>query len=219
MTGTWRYGVCLCFLIGCNLSRAGSFDDFFTAIRFDHVPEVKILLARGFDPNTVNEQGQAALIFAMQQGAVQVAQVLVNDPQTAIDVKTRQSESPLMLAALRGWLPLCQKLVARGAAINHPGWTALHYAATGGHTAIVQLLLDHYAYIDAESPNSSTPLMMAAQYGNSETVQLLLQAGADPDLKNSLGLTAIDFAMRVQKQESADLIAAAIRARRGKGAW
>ena len=50
------------------------------------------------------------------------------------------------------------------------------------------------SYIDAESPNKTTPLMMAARKGDLPAVKLLVQEGADLDLKNMLGLTAIDFA-------------------------
>jgi hypothetical protein len=50
-------------------------------------------------------------------------------------------------------------------------------------------------------------------------VKLLLDAGADPMLKNDLGLTAIDFAPRANRAESAKLIAAFIRGRQPKGFW
>jgi ankyrin repeat protein len=29
--------------------------------------------------------------------------------------------------------------------VNKPGWAPLHYAASGGHVAILRLLLDKYA--------------------------------------------------------------------------
>ena len=83
----------------------------------------------------------------------------------------------------------------------------------------MRLLLENFAYIDAASPNGTTPLMMAAMYGNSSAVKLLLEAGADPTLKNQLGLTAIDFAQQVKRTESAEIIAAFVRARRPKGSW
>jgi ankyrin repeat protein len=51
-------------------------------------------------------------------------------------------------------------------------------------------------------------------------VQLLLEEGADPILKNQLGLTAADFALRVSRTESAEKIAAAIRRRQpNRGKW
>jgi ankyrin repeat protein len=61
--------------------------------------------------------------------------------------------------------------------------------------------------------------MMAAQYGSPGAVKLLLEAGADPLLKNQLGLTAIDFAQRANRKDSADLIAAFVRARAPRGTW
>jgi ankyrin repeat protein len=67
-------------------------------------------------------------------------------------------------------------------------------------------LLDHSAYIDAESPNGTTPLMMAAMYGSPEAVKHLIQAGADLTIKNQLGLTALDFAIRGQRQNAKELI-------------
>ena len=83
----------------------------------------------------------------------------------------------------------------------------------------VSLLLENHAYIDAESPNKTTPLMMAAQYGNAAAVKLLLEAGADAGLKNQLGLTAIDFANKASRSDSAELIAAARRGQQPRGKW
>lgn len=198
---------------------AGSYDDFFDAIQHDNPGVVQALLSRGFDPNTVNPKGEFALIQAVRQPAFKVLEVLLQNPATKVDVRTAADESPLMLAALKGYLPLCQRLIEKEADVNKPGWTPLHYAATGGHLAVMRLLLDSHAYIDAASPNGTTPLMMAARYANKDAVQLLLDAGADPMLKNILGLTAIDFARQVHKEESVALIAAAVRAGAPKGAW
>jgi ankyrin repeat protein len=95
----------------------------------------------------------------------------------------------------------------------------LHYAATSGNPQVVQLLLEHYAYIDAESPNGSTPLMMAAMYGSAEAVRVLLDAGADATVKNAIGLTALDFAQKAGHEDAVALIAAAIRANKPSASW
>jgi len=63
------------------------------------------------------------------------------------------------------------------------------------------LLLDRGAPIDAGSPNGSTALMMAAQYGSEASVDLLLSRGADAKIKNDRGLTAGDFA-RLAKRDA-----------------
>ena len=151
--------------------------------------------------------------------SLKVAALLIGWPKINIEARTPQDESPLMLAALQGLTELCQQLIDKEADVNKPGWTPLHYASTHGHLAVMNLLLDNDAYIDAASPNNTTPLMMAAQYGTPSAVKLLLEAGADPMLKNDLGLTALDFAQHANRPDSAEIIAAFIRGRQPKGTW
>ena len=202
-----------------SCANAGSYDDFFSAIGTDNAALVNKLLVRGFDANTRNTKGEHPLIVAVRASSLKVVDVLLANPATNVDVRTPQDETPLMLAALNGYDDICQKLIARDADVNKPGWTPLHYAATNGHVSTIRLLLDHYAYIDAASPNGSTPLMMAAQYGSAAAVKVLLESGADPSLKNNLGLNAIDFANTANRFDSAALIASYIRAQRPKGSW
>ncbi len=211
--------VYLIVFIGYSISHAGSYEDFFTAIARDDAPAVSSLLQRGFDPNTPNPAGEHGLMLALRSPAPKVIAVLLAWPKTNVEVRNRQDESPLMIASIKGMTEIVSQLLDKEADVNKPGWTPLHYAATAGHLQIMNLLLEHHAYIDAASPNGSTPLMMAAMYGTPSAVKLLLEAGADPLLKNDLGLTAIDFAQRANRQESADIIAAFVRARQPRGQW
>jgi ankyrin repeat protein len=185
---------------------AGSYEDFFQSIQSDDVRTVQSLLQRGFDPNTVNAAGVPGLVLALREPSLKVAELLIGWPETKVEIRNEKDESPLMLAALKGYFSLVKKLVERDADVNKPGWTALHYAASGGHVSVIEYLLDNSAYIDAESPNGTTPLMMAAMYGSPESVKALIQAGADLNVKNSLGLTALDFAVRADRKNSKELI-------------
>ena len=205
--------------LGCSAVWAGSYDDYFKAIAQDDAPALTALLQRGFDPNTVNPAGLHGLLLAVKEPSPKVARVLIGWPKTQVESRNAADESPLMLAALAGDLELCQLLIDKDADVNKPGWTALHYAATNGHLPVLRLLLDENAYIDAASPNGTTPLMMAAHYGSAAAVKLLLEAGADPMLKNMKNMTALDFALRGSRLDSAELIRAFIRARHAKGTW
>ena len=209
----------LVVLFGFSVVNAGSYDDFFVAIKRDDSSTIINLLTRGFDPNTLNPAGEPGLLLAVKEPSIKVAEVLINWPKTDVELRNKQDESPLMMAAFKGLLDISQKLIARDADVNKTGWTPLHYAATHGHLKVIALLLDKHAYIDAESPNGSTPLMMAAHYGTPEAVKLLLESGADPLLKNQQGLSAIDFAQQAKRQDIAEIVAAAIRARKPKGTW
>lgn len=204
-------------------ANAGAFEDFFIAIQRDDGDAITTLLRRGFDPNTRDPNGQVGLTLALQNGSLKAFAALMAARQVNVEARNAQDESPLMMAALKGNVDAVKVLLARDADVNKTGWAPLHYAASAGspqHAQIISLLLERHAYIDAASPNGTTPLMMAAHYGSTEAVQLLLEEGADPTLKNQLGLTATDFAMRVGRTESAEKIAAAIRRRQpNRGKW
>ena len=202
---------------------AGSYEDFFVAIQRDDAATITMLLQRGFDPNTRDPRGQVGLMLALKADTLKAFDALMQARNLRVEERNAQDESPLMMAALRGHLEAVRALIARDADVNKPGWTPLHYAATGTQPqqpAIIALLLENYAFIDAASPNGTTPLMMAVHYGTSESVQLLLKEGADPSLKNQLGLSAADFALRASRKDMADLIAQAIRQRQpNRGRW
>jgi len=215
----FRFILYLSVYIGYSSALAGSYDDFFKAIKEDNPVVLSNLMNRGFDVNTISPQGEYALILAFREPRLKAARVLIGWPNLNAEVRSAQDESPLMLAALHGLLAECQGLIERGADVNKPGWAPLHYAATNGHLAVMQLLIDENAYLDAESPNGSTPLMMAAHYGTPSAVKLLLESGVDPTLKNNLGLTAIDFAHQANRVESAAIISAFIRGRHPKESW
>jgi hypothetical protein len=196
----FKYLLYISVLIGYSLSSAGAYDDFFKAVELDQPDKVQRLLERGFDHIRPNPKGQPALVFAMQQSSNKVVDLLVNWPTTKLSVKNPQGETPLMLAALNNKLPLAKLLILRGADVNQAGWTPLHYAATRGHIEMMRLMIDNSAYLDAESPNGTTPLMMAAHYGTPMAVKLLLEEGADPRIKNKLGLSAWDFSVNSKNE-------------------
>lgn len=211
-----------CFFISCGTVSAGSFDSYFGAVRQDNESQVIALALRGFDLNTLNEDGEHGLLLALREGSLKVADFLLSLSGVNVEARNLQGESPLMMAALKGHVAQALRLIERGAEVNKTGWTALHYAATSdapNSVPMVRLLLQHHAYIDAESPNRTTPLMMAAHYGNPAVVKLLLEEGADSTIKNEQGMTAIDFANRAGRLETAGIIAAFVRRQQPAGRW
>ena len=182
---------------------AGAYDDFFRAVKLNDARTIKSLLARGLDPNLIEaERGETGLMLALRENSSAVFETLLNARNIDLEAKARNGDTALMIASFKGNLPAVNALIEKGAEVNKTGWTPLHYAASIGNNDIVRLLLEKSAYIDAESPNKTTPIMMAARAGHIMTVKLLLDEGADATLKNDAGMTAIDFA---QKHEFKDI--------------
>jgi ankyrin repeat protein len=218
-------GACVTVLVlaATACATAGSYDDFFRSIKRDDASSVAELISRGFDPNTTDSHGQTGLMMALREPSPKVVKVLIAAPATKVELRDAADESPLMIAAIKGDVESVNALIARDADVNKTGWAPLHYAVSvqGPHqTEIARILLDHSAYIDADSPNKTTPLMMASYYGSPEAARMLLEEGADPTLRNQQGMSAADFARKGNRTElAAELDKAAARGRSsGRGA-
>jgi ankyrin repeat protein len=175
---------------------------FFRAVQTDDARTVKSMLGT-VDPNQRNPVGgEPALVLAAREGSMQVLAALLDYPGTKVDATAINGNTALMLAAYKRNMPAVQALLAKGAAVNRPGWTPLHYAAASGDDEIARLLLKRGAAVDAVSPPASgayTPLMMAAREGHDSTALLLIDSGANPRLANSEGLTPVQLAQRAGK--------------------
>ncbi|KAI9483408.1 MAG: ankyrin repeat-containing domain protein [Benjaminiella poitrasii] len=99
--------------------------------------------------------------------------------------------------------------------INHTdplGDTALHYAARFGSLTCMEMLL-HVPNVDVNLKNKkegNTPLHLSIQYEDDPEVAigmaaLLIDAGADPRVKNKAGHTVSDYVAN-RKDDMADLI-------------
>lgn len=208
-------------LVAVPAVRAADVGDFFRAIMQDNDSAMRRLLAEGIDPNSKNDKGVPGLNLALSEDSLKVARVLLASPRLKAEQRSAADESPLMIAALKGDLEIARQLIALGADVNKPGWTPLHYAATHGHLEMMNLLLEEYAFIDAQAPNGNTPLMMAAYYGPPEAVKLLIQAGADLRMRNLQGMTALDLAQKGDRRNAVELITEGLRRSQGvpRGQW
>ena len=230
MKGLPRSLLVLALLGGMGLAQAGpaqapprvsmlraatedEFRDLMLAAQRDQPSFVMKLLLAGVDPNQADAQRNTALHQAIMEESERVVKLLIEHPQMDVNALNQAGETPLMLAALRGRLPWVQALVQRGALINEAGFTALHYACSGPDNGVSAWLIAQGAEIDARSPNGSTPLMLAAGYGSPDSVEVLLQAGADARLLNEKGWSALEFAKRSGRPELAKRIQEALQAK------
>lgn len=170
-------------------------NDFIKAAKFDDASTVKSLISQGISPNLLDHNGNPVLVLAIRERSNHVVEVLLSAKGIDVDLSNKQGETPLMIASINGDLPLVKALVSKNKAqIDHISWTPLHYACAKGQLDVAQFLLANGAIVDSLSPGGTTPLMMAVQSGNELLVKLLLDKGANLQLRNIEGVSAIDIA-------------------------
>ena len=105
---------------------------------------------------------------------------------------------PLRIAAKSGNLSAVEYLLEScGANVDRPdthGATALLYACTGGHPAIVDLLLDFGANVNLLAAEE-TPLTAACRNGHQEIVNRLLEKHPNLSITNKRGMTPVEVAV------------------------
>jgi len=106
------------------------------------------------------------------------------------------ADTVLQIATKYNKLEVVQALLETGADPNaknsKTGRTALYYAAGFGHLEVVKALIAKKAHINQTDNDGNMPLRSAAIHGKVDVVQALLEAGAEPNAKNSkTGLTAL----------------------------
>lgn len=118
-----------------------------TAASGNKTEEVRVLLAKGANPNTSDSQGRTALSYAAQLGNLEMAAMLINAGASP-DVRDKLGNSPVHWAADAGHIQLLRLLCDVHAGIdvaNRQGITPLMMASGRGNLAVVRLLLQRGA--------------------------------------------------------------------------
>lgn len=153
----------------------------------------------GEDYEARDNRGRTPLIVAAEEGdAERVDYLLAHGVQ--IDALDDCRWSAMMRAAASGHLQIVRTLLERGAAIDRrdkSGYTAVLAAVINNRPQVLAVLIERGADLDVqEDDTGSTALMWAMREGNVAMQQMLLAAGADPDLLNKAGETARDILPR-----------------------
>lgn len=180
-------------------------EDLIWAVEDNNTADLTKLLAKGADPNTYDKRGNTLLMIAVQNKNSQLIHLLLEAGANP-NLRNHYGETAIMLASYHGEAGMTKQFYLKGAEINHTGWNPLIYAATKGHTEIIEMLLGVGAKIDSTSDNGTTALMMAARGDHLDAVKLLLQKGANPNIRNESGGTALSFALSREHLQVAKLL-------------
>jgi uncharacterized protein len=174
------------------------------------------LLAAGADPNTSGHDGETVLMTAARTGNPEVINALIARGADVNAAETWQGQTALMWAALENNPAAVKALVEHGAdmsarskELSFPeyryetngmavfqlpkgGWTALMYAARENAIDAAAMLADLKADLNATTrQEGTTALQLAIINVHYDLANVLLEKGADPNVPDSSGMTAL----------------------------
>ena len=216
-----------------NAKDHGGFTPLHNAAGRGEMAVAKFLLANGADISSRDSQGFTPLHNAARSDQKPMMDLLLSH-HAEVNAKSSGGMTPLHLAASKGFLSVTETLLANGADPNaaasssaiepfltdarfgnpqpdqpYFAATPLHYAAAGGYLAIVRLLLDHKADVNAKCIGGQTPLFDAVERDRLEVSKLLLANHANPNVKAINGPSLFGVAVGLQNLEMLKLLLAA----------
>ena len=175
------------------------------------------LLAAGVDVDARDARGRTAALAATHGNHPETFRLLV-DAGANLDLRDHRLDNPLLYAGAEGLQQILLMAIEAGAdphITNRYDGTALIPACERGHVTVVETLLTRSA-VDVDHVNRLgwTALLEAVILGTGGTahrriVELLLAHGADPDIADNDGVTALAHARSRGFEDIAALLVAA----------
>ena len=176
----------------------------------------RALLKAGANVNAAGPDGETILMTAARAGSADVVNALIERGANVNAAETWQGQTALMWAAAENHADAIKALVAHGADMNarskelsfpeyryetngmavfqlpKGGWTPLMYAARQNATDAAAALADLKANLNATTKQEGTTALQIAVINiHYDLANLLLEKGADPNVVDSSGMTAL----------------------------
>jgi ankyrin repeat protein len=171
---------------------------------------IQFLLKNGADPAVKNKQNETSLFRAAQFGDTAIAGLLL---RTGIDMdaKTINNETALRAAVVNENREMVYWLLKNGADANRPdSYNALplSYAVVLNDAAIVKAVAEKTTDINWQDIDGITALMWACydEHDNPGIIQMLLDRGANPDIKDKKNRTPLTWALQNRNTQKSALL-------------
>nr|XP_013798084.1 PREDICTED: ankyrin repeat and SOCS box protein 10-like [Apteryx mantelli mantelli]XP_013798085.1 PREDICTED: ankyrin repeat and SOCS box protein 10-like [Apteryx mantelli mantelli]XP_013798086.1 PREDICTED: ankyrin repeat and SOCS box protein 10-like [Apteryx mantelli mantelli] len=161
-----------------------------------------LLLSFGADPEAVSEDGYKPLHLCKSPGSIECVRQLLQHGASVNSRTEEEDDTALHVAARHGLTDHVQLLLRHGAELeakNEEGQTPLNAACAQPHQPrdveryyrVCQLLVESGASINAADRDRQHPLHLACKNANAQVVELLLARGANVNIMNYSGNTAL----------------------------
>ena len=163
-----------------------------------------LIATKGSDVHAKDERGFTPLHSVVNQPLCEVpahVQVLL-EAGADVNARDRGGNTPLMEAVVSDKPITAKVLIEGGASLNEyfgDNFSLVHKAVLDSSIEVLKVLVEGGAEVETKDRFGDTPLHTAAIVARPETlevVQLLLDRGANPMMKNENGKTAWDYAQK-----------------------
>ena len=165
------------------------------------ISAINVLLQAGGDPNIADSVNSATpLHYAIDGGCSKEVFQKIIDHGADVDAVDSDGRTALMIASLKGNVDAITILLNAGADLSISdvyGKTSIHMVKPGSCSKdALQTIVDRGADVNAKSIENVTALMIACKKGNMSATNVLLHAGADPNIADSLhSATSLHYAI------------------------
>lgn len=175
---------------------------FVLSVENDDITMIDTLFELGADPYISNHYGHNAIQYAILHRRTNAVQHLIHRYSFDLDAQNRKGRTAFMIAAANGYLDILKMLADNGAnphVLDKKGRSALFYAIQNKNSRIVHHLVNSCLLdVNIQDVDGITPLMLASQINDCESVDVLIRRGADISLCDRLGRNALHHAVEQQ---------------------
>lgn len=167
---------------------------------------IAYLLEHGADATAKDDLGKTALLYASNYEDAKTIDKLLALNKAAVNIPDNSGNTPLIYSAQKGLSANIKSLLAAGAKIDYrnpvTGVSALSAASAEGHTNVVrQLVKNGQADVNLRDLAGRTPIFYAVEKDQPQALQMLLSLGANANMKDNSGVTALMRASAKNRKE------------------
>ena len=148
------------------------------------------------DSSAIDEHNETSLWRAVSQGRGELVHLFINTGADVNSISGFRGETPLHVAAYKGYLDILITLIKAGADVNQPttdtsGWYPIHLACCTSfdNKQVIEELIKAGVSVDTRDITDRTPLHLAFVHGNASNCKTLIELGANMSLKEWYGRT------------------------------
>lgn len=189
---------------------------YFTAVRNGDIITVQNQLKDNIDINIKDANNETGIIIATDRNDIAMVKLFLENGANVNIASDKIDNTPIMIASVKGYTDIVQLLIEKSnpdmTILNGYGGTALIPACERGHVDVVKLLLEKTnVKVNHINKPGWTAMLEAVVLSNGgkcqqEIVRLLLAHGADKNIADKNGITALQHAKKKGFKELVEIL-------------